>query len=106
MLNCFHYDRGYAVESWVSRKFNAKMGASAKENILPFSLLCRLRRRKSSNDNYSYSLIVPPKYKAKPSEVVNPPVCIFGKIVKPLDNKSIRVCRFVRVKISRKRNGK
>ena len=31
MLNCFHYDRGYAVESWVSRKFNAKMGASVKE---------------------------------------------------------------------------
>ena len=31
MLNCFHYDRGYAVESWVSRKFNANMEASVKE---------------------------------------------------------------------------
>ena len=59
MLNCFHDDRGYAVESWVSRKFNAKTGASVKENTLSFSLLCRLRSRKSSNDNYSYSLIVP-----------------------------------------------
>ena len=59
MLNCFHYDRGHAVESWVSRKFNAKMGASVKEDILPFPLLCRLRSRKSSNDNYSYRLIVP-----------------------------------------------
>ena len=38
MLNCFHYDRGYAVDSRVSRKFNTKMGASVKENILPFSL--------------------------------------------------------------------
>ena len=38
MLNCFHYDRGYAVESWVSSNFNAKMEASVKENILPFSL--------------------------------------------------------------------
>ena len=34
------------------------MGASVKENTLPFSLLCRLRSRKSSNDNYSFSLIV------------------------------------------------
>ena len=78
MLNCFHYDRGYAVESWVSRKFNAKMGASAKENILPFSLLCRLRSRKSSNDNYSYTLT--PKYKAKPNKVVNSPVCICPRL--------------------------
>ena len=38
MLNCFHYDRGYAVESWVSSKFNVKREASVKENILPFSL--------------------------------------------------------------------
>ena len=58
MLNCFHYDRGYAVECWVSRKFKAKMGVSVKENILPFSLLCRLRSRKSSNENYSYSLVI------------------------------------------------
>ena len=47
------------MDSRVSRKFNAKMGASVKENIVSCSLLCRLRSRKSSNDNYSYSLIVP-----------------------------------------------
>ena len=59
MLNCFHHDRGHAVESWVSRKFNTKMGASVKENIVPFSLLSRLRSRKSSNDNYSYTHLAP-----------------------------------------------